>query len=232
VSRRRFTIGGPDLVFGVVLPPLFAMLMKEAPYIDLSMRTTLPQDALADLDARRADLEIQPIVDVPPRFVGVRLYEEEFALAMRAGHPLAKRPTLAGYCAASHVLVSTSDTHGAVDLQLKKLDRSRRVAATVPNFLFALALVAETDLVAAVPRQSATYARGFGVVLVDPPAPLSPLMRSSVSVIAPQAAMADAGVAWLFRSIKECVGIVGGGKKPIVRKGSPRSGTARQHRIR
>jgi DNA-binding transcriptional LysR family regulator len=214
VSKRRFTIGGLEPVFAVVLPPLFAMLIKDAPQIDLSLRSMLPQDSLANLDARRADLIVQgAIEDLPPRFMGARLYEEEFALAMRAGHPLIKRgdgaarPTLASYCAASHVLVSASgDPHGAVDLQLKKLDRARRVAATVPNFLFAIALVADSDLITAVPRRSAVYARRFGVVLVDPPAPLSPLMRSSINVITTRAAMADAGVAWLFRAIKESIG--------------------------
>jgi DNA-binding transcriptional LysR family regulator len=206
VSSRRFTIGAPDAVFAVVLPPLLAALGKAAPQIDLSVRTMLPQEALADLDARRADLEIQPIDDIPPRFTSARLYEEEFAIAMRAGHPLAKRLTLAGYCGASHVLVSaTGEPHGAVDVQLRKLERSRRIAATVPNFLLALALVAETDLVGAVPRRSSIYARRFGIVLVDPPLPLSPLMRSSISVIATRAAMADAGVAWLFRAIKDGV---------------------------
>lgn len=206
VSTRRFTIAAPDAVFAVVLPPLMMLLGKSAPQIDLSVRTLLPMDALADLDARRADVVIQPIVDIPPRFMGMRLYDEEFAIAMRVGHPLATRPTLARYCAASHVLVSTTgDAHGAIDIELTKLGRSRRVAATVPNFLFALALVAETDLVAAVPRQSAIYAHRFGITLVDPPSPLAPLMRSSINAIATRAAMMDAGVAWLFRAFAECL---------------------------
>src|SRR5262245_10633103 len=77
VSSRRFTIGAPDAVFAVLLPPLFAVLTKSAPQIDLSVRTMLPQEALADLDARRADLEIQPLADIPPRFMAARLYDEE-----------------------------------------------------------------------------------------------------------------------------------------------------------
>ena len=205
-SSRRFALGLPDAVAGAVLPPLLAALAKAGPQIDLRVRTLLPQEALADLDARRADLVIQPLVDVPARFTAQRLYDEEFAIAMRAGHPLRKRPTLARYCDAAHVLVSASgDPHGAVDQELEKLGRSRRVAATVPSFLLALALVAATDLVAAVPRQSAIQARRFGIVLVDPPAPLAPLMRSPISLVATRAAMADAGVAWLFRTVASSV---------------------------
>jgi DNA-binding transcriptional LysR family regulator len=203
VSTRRFAIGAPDAVLGVVLPPVLAALGKAAPRIDLGVRTMLPQDALAALDARQVDIALQPLADIPPRFTAARLYEEEFAIAMRSGHPLARRPTLARYCEAAHVLVSTTgDPHGSVDRELDKLGRTRRIAATVPSFLFALALVADTDLVAAVPRRSAIYARRFGIVLVDPPAPLAPLMRSWISVIATRAAMADAGVAWLYEAIR------------------------------
>ena len=207
-STRRFTIGAPDAVFAVVLPPLLTMLAKLGPNIDLGVRTILPQSAPADLDARRVDLVIQPLVEVAPRFQATRLYEEEFAIAMRTGHPLRSRLTLDRYCAAKHVLVSmTGDPHGNVDAKLNKLGRVRRVAATVPNFLFALAVIAETDLIAAVPRHAATYAARFGVALTDPPPPLAPLARSAIQVIASRAAMADPGVAWLVGVLTNCMGV-------------------------
>lgn len=203
-SKRRFTIGAPDAVFAAVLPPLLATLAKQGPNIDLSTRLILPPSALADLDARQVDLVIQPLADIPPRFTAARLYDEDFCIALRAGHPLGKRPTLARYCAASHILVSaTGDPFGNVDVELKKLGRTRRIATTVPNFMLALALVAETDLVAAVPRAAAEHARKLGVLLVDPPAPLAPLTRLAINVIATRPAMADAGVAWLFHAISD-----------------------------
>jgi DNA-binding transcriptional LysR family regulator len=207
VSTRRFTLGSPDAVLPVVLPPLMAALAKAAPRIDLSVRTMLPMGFVAELDARRADIVVQPATEeLPQRFTSALLYEEEFAIAMRAGHPLGARPSLARYCAASHVLVSNNgDPRGAVDVELAKLGRSRRVAVTVTNFLFALALVADSDLVTAVPRQSSIYARRFGIVLAEPPPPLAPLMRAPIHVVATRAAMADAGVAWLFRAITECM---------------------------
>jgi DNA-binding transcriptional LysR family regulator len=94
-SARRFTIGAPDAASIAVLPALFARLARTAPRIDVGVRTIMPLTAFADLNARRADLVIQPLVDVPPRFAATRLYDEEFAIALRAGHPLAPRPTLA-----------------------------------------------------------------------------------------------------------------------------------------
>lgn len=198
-STRRFTIGAPDAVFTSVLPKLVTALQKHGPQVNLNVQDILPMQALAALDARQADLVVQPLDDVPPRFHATPLFEEEFAIALRVGHPLGSRLTLARYCAASHVLVSgAGDPYGSVDLALEKLGRSRRVAATVPHFLLALALVAETDWVAAVPRRAAPQARSLGVRLLEPPAPLAPLTRSSLQLIATQAAMADAGVAWLY----------------------------------
>jgi len=204
-STRRFTIGAPDAVFPVIAPPLLAALAKEAPRIDLSLCTVLPQQALASLDAREVDLSIQPLVEIPPRFTATPLYEEEFAIAIRQGNPLGMRLTLAQYCAASHVLVSaTGDPFGNVDIELRKLGRSRRVAATAPSFIAALALVSETDLISAVPKLSTIYAARFGVNLVSPPAPLKPLGRASLRLVATKSAMADGGVAWLFDMVVQC----------------------------
>jgi DNA-binding transcriptional LysR family regulator len=205
-STRRFTIGAPDAVSAVVMPPLLGALAARGPHVDLGVRDLLPLHALDDLDARRADLVIQPLPQVPPRFQAAPLYQEEFAIAMRKGHPLTAKLTLDRYCAARHVLVSTTgDPHGMVDLQLKKRGRVRRVAATVPSFLFALAIVAETDFIAAVPRHAVAFARRLGVVLVAPPAPLAPLSRGAIQVIASRAALADPGVAWLFGLVKDCM---------------------------
>jgi len=200
-SRRRFVLGAPDGVSTVVLTPLIAELGRVAPGVDLSIRPTMPQTALADLDGREIDIAIQPLEDPPPRFVSARLYDEEFVIAMREGHRLACGLTLQNYAAASHLLVSlTGDPWGNVDTDLKAQNLARRVALTVPNFLSALAAVAETDLLAAVPRRLADiYAARLGVTLVEAPLPFG---RSQIRAIATRSAMADPGVAWLLRTLE------------------------------
>ena len=103
-----------------------------------------------------------------------------------------------------HLVVShTGDAHGFVDKVLAKHGHSRRVALTVPNFMFALAVIAETDLIAALPRPFvAMHAPRFGVVSIEAPLRL-PAFR--IRAIAPKVAMMDAGVAWLFDTLKEVV---------------------------
>ncbi len=157
------------------------MLRRDAPGVDIRLRQLLPpgrrsgvdatawEPALAELEARTLDIaEGRPFEGVPacgsPAQV---LREEDFVILARAGHPFAAAPTLPHYCAASHLVVSmTGDANGFVDDALAERGLSRRVALTVPSFFMALAVVAETDLIAAVPRGlAAAYAPRSGVSL-------------------------------------------------------------------
>lgn len=209
-SRRRFTVGAPDALAAVFVPRLLAALQHTAPGIDISVRQVLPEmrrpldnawePALSGLDARTFDIAILPLPGAPARFVSQALYEEDFIVAARSGHPFVRKPDLESFCSARHLVVSlTGDAHGFVDEVLARKGRTRRVALTAPNFTMALALLTETDLIAAVPRQLARrYAQRFGIAAVEPPLPLR---RDPISVIATKAAMMDAGVAWLFQHL-------------------------------
>ena len=201
-SQRRFSIGAPDGISMVVLPSLLATLARVAPGIDLSLHNMMPQTALADLDAHRADLAIQPLDEIPPRFVAAPLYREAFVIVMRRGHALGVHPSLKRYAAASHVLVSASgDAYGHIDAELVARGVGRRVAVTVPDFLGALATVAATDLVAAVPQRLAeAHQVRFRLTLAPLPMPLRP---STIRLIVPKPAMMDEGVAWLFRTLQK-----------------------------
>lgn len=205
-STRRFTIGAPDAASAVFLPPLLAALHRGAPGIDIALRQLLPvagegperawRSAWAELEARSIDMAVVPTDEIPARFRKQLLYEEDFVIAMRARHPLKRKPSLERYCEAHHLVVSLAgDPHGFVDDALAGHAMTRRVALSVPNFMFALATVSQTDLVCAVPRRfAAMHAARFGVVTVEPPLPLGSF-RLNVAV--PEAALMDAGTAWL-----------------------------------
>src|SRR5690606_39148356 len=87
------------------------------------------------------------------------------------GHGLGKRPTLERYAAADHLLVTrTGDVRGFVDDLLAERGLSRRVALTVPSFMWALAALAESELVAALPRMLVrVHGPRFGVTAIEPP---------------------------------------------------------------
>lgn len=227
-SRRRFTIGAPDAILAVVLPPLLADLRRSAPHIDVGVRQMLPQyldwqAALSELDERAVDALVLPLAEIPARFVAQTIGQEDFVIAMRAGHPFAAAPTLERYCAMLHLVTSqTGDSYGYVDRVLAARGLSRRVALTVPNFMLALALLAETDLVAAMPRSFiAMHGARFGVTSVEAPLPFD---RFRIRLIAPKVAMMDAGVAWLFGAIGAAWGSAAAARMdlPAARRATPR----------
>lgn len=207
-SRRRFTIGAPDGVSAVFLPSLLAALKRTAPLVDLSIRQLLPEqressparawrNALVDLEAHVMDIAVVPVDEVPARFHAVPLYDEDFVIAMRADHPFGMNPTLERYVEMRHLVVSLAgDPHGFVDTVLVQQGQTRRTAITVPNFMFALAVAAESELLVAIPRRfAAIYAHRFNLVTVD--APLR-LPRFRLNAVAPRAATMDAGLSWLL----------------------------------
>jgi len=202
-STRRFAIGAPDGISAVVLHPLLVALSRAAPRIDISVRQILPsparvwETALADLEARAMDIAIIPSDDIPPRFEKRFVYQEDFVVAMRRGHAFAADPTLKRFCDMQHLVVShTGDPYGFVDQALASRGLTRRIGLTVPNFMFALVTIAETNLISALPRRLVAMNAGrFGIVAVD--APLS-LPTFRVNAVAPKVAMMDEGLRWLF----------------------------------
>jgi DNA-binding transcriptional LysR family regulator len=212
-STRRFTIGAPDGALAAILSPLLDRLGETAPSVNIAIRQVLPlagqvdsdrawTAGLADLESRALDIAILPAERVPSRFARRPLFDEEFVIGMRKGHAFARKPTLDRYCEARHLVVSmTGDSFGFVDKVLQDHGRSRRLALTVPNFMLALALVADSDLLAALPKSLlARNAARFGLQSVKAPLPLPGFQ---ISAVATKAALTDAGVAWLFGVLGE-----------------------------
>ena len=149
-------------------------------------------------------MAVVPIDDVPPRFAARTLYQEDFVVAMRSGHPFARNPTLERYCGMRHLLVSGArDDHGFVDAALAEHGRSRRIAVALPNFMLALSMLAQSDLLAALPRSLVkAHGRRFGLVSREIPIELP---VSALRALTTRAALNDAGVAWMFEALAQAV---------------------------
>ncbi|MET0340807.1 MAG: LysR family transcriptional regulator [Polyangiales bacterium] len=199
-SSRRFRLGLPDATAAVLLPRLMAALREDAPGIDLTIHQLLPMAGLGELERGELDLVVLALDEVPARFHARVVYEEAFVIAMRAGHPHARAPTLKSYLAQQHVLVSTRGDHtGYVDEVLAAEGRTRRVALSVPNFMLALAAIAESDLLGAIPRSLVdAHAARFSVVTAKTPLALRSWQLRAVVVAA---ALEDAGIAWLLEAV-------------------------------
>jgi len=203
-SNRRFTLGMADATAATLIPTLLASVRRAAPSVDIGVLQVFPQTALAELETRSIDLAIAPLDEVPARFAQQVLFQEDFVIAARAGHPFLKKPSVKAYCDARHVLASVrGDAHGFIDDALAQQGLSRRVALVVPNFMLALASLVETELITALPRGLAkAHAARFGVVCVEVPFTLRSYDLRAISL---QSAMGDAGLRWLIDAVSESV---------------------------
>jgi len=212
-SARRFVIGAPDAVIASLTVPLLRSIGRHAPHVDIGLLHLMPsqrdaghhpwQENLDRLEKREIDVAVLPLRMVPPRFEARRLYDEDFVVAMRSGHRFARAPTMAAFCEAHHLLVSLSgDPRGFVDDALAKHGRKRRIALTVPTFMMALAHLASSDLVAALPRSLvASHAARFGLTAVELPFKRKP---DPIIAVAPKAAIADRGIAFVIDVLAAC----------------------------
>jgi DNA-binding transcriptional LysR family regulator len=208
-STRRFIIGGPDGALASTMEPFLAQIRAEAPLVDIGLIHVMPMrrnspkdepwaDCLMRLEKRELDIALLPVDSLPPRFEVRKLYDEDFVVAMRHGHPFALNPTEMAFCAAQHLLVSLrGDPHGFVDALLESRGLKRRIMLTVPNFMMALAHLANSHLIGALPRRLVQqYGGRMGLIFAE-----LPFKRETdpIQAIATKAALMDAGVAWLMK---------------------------------
>ncbi|WNL46026.1 LysR family transcriptional regulator [Dyella sp. BiH032] len=158
-AKRRFVIAASDNATSVLGIRLMEALSREAgPGVAVAFVVPELQRIAAQLESGEVDLLLGSERMVPSAMKARKLYDERFVLAQRKGHPRGARPpTLPGYCALRHVLVSTSggSFHGFMDEHLEALGRKRDVVASVQSFAMAVELLCATDCVATLPARLA-----------------------------------------------------------------------------
>jgi len=88
-----------------------------------------------------------------------KLFDENYLLVSRKGHPaLKKPPTLAEFTALEHVMVSPEGGgfYGITDKMLEQTGLKRQVVLSVQHFLFAISALTRADLVAMLPARLVT----------------------------------------------------------------------------
>jgi DNA-binding transcriptional LysR family regulator len=212
-TERRFVVAAPDAVLASTAGPLLDRISVIAPGVDIGLVHVMPRrlvgstgtpwsDCLNMLESRDIDLALLPLKQIPPRFESRRLYDEDFVVAMRKGHPFARAPSEAAFCAARHLLVSLAgDPVGFIDEMLAKRGGRRRVALTVPSFVMALMQLSDSDFLSVLPRRLvAHHAKRLGLIATE-----LPFKRTSdpIRAVVTKAALMDAGVAWLLALLAE-----------------------------
>jgi DNA-binding transcriptional LysR family regulator len=151
--------------------PLVEGLARSAPGITVAFRPWLGQDAVArELLDGDTDLAIAVFDREIENIESRTLFDVEYVVAMRKGHPAAATFDLDAWLAYRHVVVSgRGHFRTPLDPQLAVMGYRRRVGLVVPSFQLVPAVLAATDMMAILPRQSVAAHAHLGLVVFPLP---------------------------------------------------------------
>ena len=208
-AKRRFRICLTDISEVVLLPRLLDHLGRAAPGVQIET------EIISGASSRRLeDGEIDLAVGFMPQldagFYGQTLFWQNFVCLVAQDHPrIGARLTKKGFAAESHALIASSGTgHAIVDKTIARAGIERRVAVRLSSFLGVARIVAQTQLLAVVPRiLGEILSTQEPVRLVEPPFALPDY---AVKQHWHARFHADDGNAWLRRTLAQLFG----GRKP------------------
>jgi DNA-binding transcriptional LysR family regulator len=166
-ATQTWRVAASDYGESTIVLPAIAGLRAAAPGTRLAIVELAPSRIARQAEQGDIDLAFHTSDGAPPGLRHRLLFTERYVLAGRAGHPrLQRRPTLAQFCRLEHVIVSPDGGgfHGVTDDALAAAGLTRRVALSVPHFLFVMSVLASTDLVAMLPERLVRDNRALRVV--------------------------------------------------------------------
>lgn len=157
--RATVVIAASDYVQYALLARYSVALRAEAPMIRIAWRSLPDVMALTtQLERGEVDLALARPETAPAGMRQRQLYEEEYVVVARQGHPAVRGVLdLDLFCALDHVVVSTrgGGFAGPTDAALEAIGRRRTVALSTSGFLIVPEIVSRSDMVAVIPRRIA-----------------------------------------------------------------------------
>ena len=204
-TRRQFRICMTDISEIVVLPTLVNHLRRVAPGVLIEAQR-ISSDSARRLESGDIDLAVGFMPQLEAGFYQQTLFEQNFVCLAAERHPRVRsRPNKQAFLAEGHIVVTTSGTgHAIVDKVLAQKGYRRRVVMKVPSFLAVARIVAQTELLVIVPRRlGEALAQHERVRMFEPPVSLPAF---AVKQHWHERFHADAGNAWLRRTLAELLG--------------------------
>jgi DNA-binding transcriptional LysR family regulator len=163
-STRTFRIFMSDYTSNLLLPSLSKQVRKIAPTVHVEVHSWKGMVTDARDDGKTPDAVVACQTRDLPGFYRQRLFTDRDVCVMHGGHPLSgKELALRAFLDTPHVAVEAVEfTADPVDTWLQELGYARKVAVTVPHYIDALHLVAQSELIGVIPER---LARAYAVPL-------------------------------------------------------------------
>ncbi len=157
-ATGTLTIASQDYAAFSYLPEAIRQFAREAPNLEVALVPYRePYESL--LESGEVDVAVGPRPSTKSWIASESLFVSPWVCVGARSHRFVRKPSLDSFCAAAHVLVSPrGQGSGPVDAALEGVGRTRRVRLRVYDFAAALAICAQSDLLAVVPEALATSA--------------------------------------------------------------------------
>lgn len=199
-SSRMFSMSAPEFVTVTSATSLLNLIDEKAPNVGIRF-LQLPEDEVFER-LRRGDIDVAVgrFEQAPAEISLTLLYEDEFCIACRRGHPISRgKVTLQKYRSASHIWADSPSETIARD---SEFDFSSSRGSIVSKWMTALIIAAQTDYIATCPRQLAeSQAQLLNLEVQNLPS----IETISVS-LALRNDLHDRGVEWFVQQIKSLFG--------------------------
>lgn len=169
-ADMTWRIAATDYTASALVLPALNLIRAAAPQSRMAVYALNPPHIVQQLEKGELDVLFHTGESAPPSLHQRKLFSERYVLAGRRDHPQMQQPlTLDQFCQLDFVMVSPDGGgfHAATDRALAKLGRTRRVALSVPHFLFMLEALENSDLVAVLPER--LVRRATQLTLLTPP---------------------------------------------------------------
>jgi DNA-binding transcriptional LysR family regulator len=201
--RRNYTVRANEATALLLSTELLRRLHERAPLATLRFSPEGNED-VDELREGRIDLDVGAPGDLGPEIKVQTLYQDHFVGVVRRDHALGRgRMTAARYAAAAHVSASRRGrARGPIDTALAALGLERTVALVAPGPLAALAIAADSQLVATVSATLGRWGRStLGLRTFKLPLPLP---RMVVAQSWHPRLDADPAHRWLRECVRAC----------------------------
>lgn len=177
-AERLFTLLITDYAASVLMPHVVSTLEAEAPHIALNILSAAG-DAVGQIERGEADFLVNQVGRLPANFRYQRLWHDRLACLIRRDHPAlleaGGKLTLEAFLAQRHILITQTGL-GLSDLDEALADRglTRQISVLTRHYQLPRQLVAESNMIAALPARIARYqARHLGLAVLEPPLDLA-----------------------------------------------------------
>ena len=175
-SEVTFKISIGDSSEYRLLPILLKELAKDAPNISVESFLIPRKETPKELSAGNVDFCIDPPVHSDSFLRHKKIYEDDYVLIARKGHPVMKKKKISmdEYLSLSHIHVSNRKSGiGLVDMALNRLGHSRKITLRSQNFLVAPFVIERSDLVISTTRG---FAKHRGLEVMELPFKIDPIV--------------------------------------------------------